>query len=394
MLKRILACALSGALAFSLLTGCTAPAADSSAETNYGTTIPAAAEADVDSYLTNGAISCDDTVMTVNGVDIPASAYFYWMAYYAGYLEYYYQSQGGSGASFSLSQQYDDKTTYGEYVQQQTEKSLISSVVTAQKAKKDKVALSDEAQSALDQLPQSTDSNTLLYYATDLDGMEFNYTNYYYSQALQSALFDKGGKYYANKKTLSDYYKDNVFGAKHILIMTTNMTDEQKVKAKKTIEGYLKTILKSDDPASTFNQYMNEHSEDSGLKTYPDGYTYMRGDMATEFEDAVASLKVNEIDPQIVETSYGYHIIMRIEPDKDAIDQDTLKKDYKNDVYSSLLEDWSANVTSTTADSLKKVDVDAFYEKLTALQGIIDTITQASADASTSAAAASQQTAQ
>ena len=262
MFKRLLACGLSAALAFSLLTSCTAPAADSSAASTYDATIPAAAKEDVDSYLTGGAISCDDTVMTVNGVDISAAAYFYWMSYYATYLEYYYQNQNASGEEFSLSKQYDENTNYGDYVKEQTENTLSASVIATQKAKELKLELGDEAQASLDTLSENTSPNTLLYYATDLDGMLFNYTNYTYSDALQDNLFEKGGKYYANKKTLDDYFNDNVFGAKHILIMTTNMTDEQKAEAKKTIQGYLNKILKSDDPKSTFDQYMNEHSED------------------------------------------------------------------------------------------------------------------------------------
>lgn len=394
MLKRILACGLCTVMAFSLLTGCQAPAANSSTDSSYNATIPAAAEEDVDNYLTNGALSSDDIVMTVNNVDIPASAYFYWMAYYANTLKTYYQNQNGSDSQFSLSEKYEGNTTYGDYVKQQAEATLTNDVIATQQAKAKKLSLSNDTKTALSKLSKTAGPNTLLYYATNLDGMKFNYTNYGYSSALQNNLFGKGGKYYANKKTLSDYFKDNVFGAKHILIMTTGMTDTQKADAKKTITGYLKKILKSDDPASTFDQYMNEYSQDTGLKTYPNGYTYVKGDMVSEFEDAVSSLKIGEIDSKIVETSYGYHIIMRIEPDRDQIKNKTLREDYQKEVYDSLLANWTKNATVTTKDELKNLDTSAFYEKLTSLQSIIDTITQAQSNSSTSSAATSEQSAQ
>lgn len=394
MLKRILAGGLTAAMTFSLLTGCDAPALTSGSSGSYKATVPTAAQEDVDNYLTGGAISCSDTVMTINGTDIPASAYFYWMSYYASYLEYYYKNSGGDG-DFSLSDQYDEDTTYADYVQEQTENTLISSVVATQKAKEEQVKLSKDAQTSLDNMEKNADPNTLLYYATDLDGLKFTYTNYSYSEALQTALFEKGGKYYANKKTLQDYYDDNVFGAKHILIQTSGMDDAEKAEAKKTIQGYLDEILKSDDKVSTFNQYMNEHSEDSGLANYPDGYTYLRGDMVSEFEDAVASLKVGEITPEVVESSYGYHIIMRIEPDPDEIDEETLKDRYQGDTYNSLLDEQIHNAEVSYSDALEKLDITGFYDKLTTLHDIIDAITQAeNAANASSSAAASQQSAQ
>lgn len=393
MLKRILAGGLTAALAFSLLTGCDAPALDSSAPDTYEAKVPTAAQEDVDSYLTDGAISCADTVMTINGTDVPASAYFYWLSYYAGYLEYYYQSSGGE--DFSLSDQYDEDTTYADYVQEQTENTLISSVVATQKAQEEKVELSEDDQTSLDNMEKNADPNTLLYYATDLDGLKFTFTNYSYSDALQTALFEKGGKYYANKETLQDYYDDNVFGAKHILIQTSGMSDEEKAEAKKTIQGYLDKILASDDQASTFDQYMNEHSEDSGLAQYPDGYTFMSGDMVSEFEDAVAALKVGEITPEVVESSYGYHIIMRIEPDPEEIDDETLKERYQEDTYSGLLDEWTQSAEISTSDALEKLDTNAFYDKLSSLQDIINAITEAeNAANASSSAAASQQSAQ
>ena len=392
MLKRILAGGLTAALAFSLLTGCDAPALDSSAPDTYEAKVPTAAQEDVDSYLTDGTISCADTVMTINGTDVPASAYFYWLSYYASYLEYYYQSSGGE--DFSLSDQYDEDTTYADYVQEQTENTLISSVVATQKAQEEKVELSEDAQTSLDNMEENADPNTLLYYATDLDGLKFTFTNYSYSDALQTALFEKGGKYYANKETLQDY-DDNVFGAKHILIQTSGMGDEEKAEAKKTIQGYLDKILASDDQASTFDQYMNEHSEDSGLAQYPDGYTFMSGDMVSEFEDAVAALKVGEITPEVVESSYGYHIIMRIEPDPEEIDDETLKERYQEDTYSGLLDEWTQSAEISTSDALEKLDTNAFYDKLSSLQDIINAITEAeNAANASSSAAASQQSAQ
>ena len=186
-----------------------------------------------------------------------------------------------------------------------------------------------------------------------------------------------------------------MFGAKHILIQTTGMEEKEKAAAKEKIQGYLDKILASDDQVSTFDQYMNEQSEDPGLAQYPDGYTYLTGDMVAEFEDAVAALKVGEITPEVVESSYGYHIIMRTEPDLEEIDNDTLKERYQQDTFNGLLDQWTQDAEVSSADTLKKLDVEDFFNKLNTLQNIIDAVTQEeSAASSASAAGTSQQPAQ
>ena len=84
MLKRILAGGLAVVMAVGMLTGCGSSNANSSA--GALTTIPEEAKQDIISYLTDGAISSEETVMTINGVEVPASAYFYQWAYFGGYI--------------------------------------------------------------------------------------------------------------------------------------------------------------------------------------------------------------------------------------------------------------------------------------------------------------------
>ena len=59
----------------------------------------------------------------------------------------------------------------------------------------------------------------------------------------------------------------------------------------------------------TFDDCMFLYSEDSGLKAYPDGYTFGRGEMVTAFENIAFSMKKGEMS-EVFESELGYHVIL------------------------------------------------------------------------------------
>ena len=105
--------------------------------------------------------------------------------------------------------------------------------------------------------------------------------------------------------------------AKHILILTQNMDtgevydEAKKAEAKKKAEEIYQRALKGED----FDTLVSENSEDPGSLTNPDGYTFTDGEMVAEFQNCVDSLKPGEIG--FVESSFGYHIIKRLELNMD-----------------------------------------------------------------------------
>ena len=80
----------------------------------------------------------------------------------------------------------------------------------------------------------------------------------------------------------------------------------------------LRAVEDPEERAAAFKAKMNELSEDPGKENYPDGYVFKPGAMVAEFENAVLSLEDYEIS-DVVETSYGYHVIMRLPLTADGV---------------------------------------------------------------------------
>jgi len=96
--------------------------------------------------------------------------------------------------------------------------------------------------------------------------------------------------------------------AAHVLVLTQNKSDEEKAAAKTKIEDILKKAKAGED----FAALAKEHSEDPGSKDKGGEYTFTRGEMVPEFEEAAFKLKDGEISG-IVETDYGYHVLKKLE---------------------------------------------------------------------------------
>jgi len=67
-----------------------------------------------------------------------------------------------------------------------------------------------------------------------------------------------------------------------------------------------------------FSALIETYGEDPGMRTFPEGYTFVQGDMVPEFENATLELEIGEISGLVI-SDFGIHIIKRVEPDPDNI---------------------------------------------------------------------------
>lgn len=149
---------------------------------------------------------------------------------------------------------------------------------------------------------------------------------------------------------------NNYLHCKHILFLTqnddgTDKTDEEKAEIRKEAEATLKELRTLEDDREAmiarFDELMAD-ADDPGMTTFPDGYTFTSNQMVQEFEDGTRALEEYEIS-DIVESSYGYHIILRLplDPEGKTLSQDsgtgdymTLRADAANELFNAMLLDW------------------------------------------------------
>lgn len=110
-------------------------------------------------------------------------------------------------------------------------------------------------------------------------------------------------------KNLDLYFVYNGVRAKHILISPAKSDDGSITDAAwKEAEKKANDVYKLATSGSNFDELIKEYGEDPGMSANPNGYTFGKGEMVSEFEDACYSMKPGEISKP-VKSTYGYHII-------------------------------------------------------------------------------------
>ena len=144
------------------------------------------------------------------------------------------------------------------------------------------------------------------------------------------------------------YYNENPdefyqYKASHILIPTSDesgneLSSEEKEKAKLKAEELLNQIKNG----ANFEELAKLNSSDGSAKDGGDLGYFAKGEMVPEFETAVDKTEIGQLYPEIVETTYGYHIIKRtgeniknFEEEKESIISQ-ISYDKKNEIVEKI----------------------------------------------------------
>lgn len=169
-------------------------------------------------------------------------------------------------------------------------------------------------------------------------------------------------EYVSNELTngeMKKYYNDEVYGdikAKHILIApdtSDDMTTEEKENAEKEAKKQAEDIIKKLDDGEDFDKLAKKYSDDSATaKKGGDLGWISTGDMVDEFNDAAFKLKKGKYTSSPVKTTYGYHIIYKVN-EKDKPEFDDAKSEIKENLVKQKLED-DPTLYYNALDSIRK----------------------------------------
>ena len=284
--------------------------------------------------------SSDDTVMTVDGVDVSFDEYMYYLNSAASTLVSYYQSSTGGGVDWNGVCIYDKTKTNAEWCINEALYNAAQGAVIMSKGKSMSCLPTDEQLKTLDdnvasikknyedqEDPDAAFNDALNGQGFTLDSFKaISKVNYTLGNIFASIYGENGDKISDDK--LKAYIDENGFmTSAHILFRTKEdvegedgkttekeLSDSEKAEKKATAEKLckeLKAIKDDTKRKDKFFEYMKEYSEDPGKESYPDGYCFTEGTMVEEYTNTTKELESYEVS-DVVESDFGYHIIMRL----------------------------------------------------------------------------------
>lgn len=282
----------------------------------------------------------EDTVMTVDGVDVSFDEYMYYLNTAASTLINYYQSSTGGGVDWDGVCIYDKTKTNAEWCINEALYNAAQGCVIMSKGKSMNALPTDEQLKSLEDnistirknYEESDDPDAA--FADALNGQGFtlesfkavNKINFTLSNIFTSLYGENGEK--LSEEKLQTYIEENGYmTSAHILFRTKEdvegengqttqeeLSDSAKAEKKAQAEKLCKELqaIKDDTQRKEkFFEYMKEYSEDPGKESFPNGYCFTEGTMVEEYTDTTRELKNYEVS-DVVESDFGYHIIMRL----------------------------------------------------------------------------------
>ena len=325
-------------------------------------------------------VAPDAIVASVAGNGASADLIAYWIGYDVSYLDSYMQYYTGSSLDWDYT--LSDGTNITDYIKSNVYSSVKQHLVLENLANKYGVTLTEGQESAM----ADSDQTYIDQYGSEeafeaeiakLGMRRETYdrvarSNYLY-QNLYQLYNTEGSALYASDEDLAIYAADqNYITADHILLSTKDLTtgealtDEQKAE-KKALAEEIKQKLDAcegdiDELTALFQELADQYSEDPGRETYPTGYTFTTGSMVQEFEDAAYALSEGEVS-EVVESSFGYHILLRLPLDKAAA-ADEVRDDY----FTNFIAEQMDSAVIATSEDYDKLDPQTIYEAIVAAQ--------------------------
>ena len=297
-----------------------APEAESPAEEEVPTLVEAGG---VDYDAIYALHAPEEVVMTIDGKDVTWQDYFYAFYNQAQGMEQNFQMYQSYGMAMGWDSQANEAgQTFAELVDDGAENTLRSLMTVESLAEEKGVTLNEEEEAQL----EAEHKDNITYFCGE-DGTEEDFYAYLdtiylpkdlYSRLIRhsytaQAILRSEGEQLSDEEVLAWMEENGILSANHILIGTMNLTtgealDETEVAEKTALAQQIAQELQAiEDPAEREKRFLElkeQYCEDHG------DYVFGPGVMVEEFYNGTQALAEGEVsDP--VQSSYGYHIILR-----------------------------------------------------------------------------------
>ena len=380
--RRSLAMILCAAMLFALFTGCSDP--DSEIPDEDIEVIPPDPEPEQDQYENNthdpNADSIDfetaiasfppDTIMIKAG-DYTltwADMYFFLFRSVVNLIQSFQNS-------FDWSEELDDGTTLTDLVMELSTEEAETFILYAYGAKALGISISADdlemLNADIDSMVASYDSKEDFEKALRENNGFYNFevferllkTEYTVGLVINELYGEDAGSFPDEK--VDEYITRNEYMmAKHILRLKTEDDDQTPRNEIEEILEQLKSRVNDDDFLDFFNELMQEHSEDPGSAEVPQGYLFQPFEMVEPFSEATASLEFGGFS-DIVETEYGFHIILRLPVDYDDVpyslsssgQSSTLRQLAAIEDFDSIMQGWRDEISFEYTPEFHSINV-------------------------------------
>lgn len=323
-------------------------------------------------------IDKDTTMFTVDGAPVEAERYLYMVGYAAELMQYY--QFGGSALDWTVEM---EGKPLEQFLKERGLESIKTYQVVENQAEALDCGLTREQAAEIDRLLEQTIQEQggdvafekwLLQVGLSREGYERIIRVNYFLENLQERMEKEAGP--LEEGDVAAYIEENdILRAKHILLMTMDpvtgepLPEEEKAAKKAEAEEILAELQAAEDLPEAFDRLMNLHSEDSGLATNPDGYTFTAGQMVKPFEEGTRALEYGQLSG-LVESDFGYHIILRLDPATEEL-KAAIQQQKAAAYMDEKMDQWMEDAQVETTEAYEALDVPAYLENLNALRAEI-----------------------
>ncbi len=275
------------------------------------------------------------TVMTINGEAVSSEELAGFLCYEKNIYESYFGAYMGDSSSSTI---WDDET-----MRQQVEDAAYNEIcygyAIQSLAEELGIEMDKSGKDKMEQIKEQYYTNlaTEATSTQEAKSGEQGYVEYINSMGFSQDMFDKllensvllekitdyyygaNGTEKITEDAIQDYYNDNYYHVKHILISNTDDDGNERADGGLSIA---KEVVSKLQAGASFDDLMEQYNTDTGEPE--DGYTFSENDsFVQEFKDASKALEINKYTVEPVQSTYGYHIIMRLPLSEDTLNAAT-----------------------------------------------------------------------